>query len=163
MKTLFVALAATFTLLSAAANAQQTTAALPPYACPALHKASKEDRDRVRSDVTNALNAAFDAAMGPDAHRLHEPKVFARVAAQRIDERRMAELANVSGCAALLDQHSSCSAYFDTEMGNPLSAITSMKRGAPLRKQFEGAIARLPVAEMRLAAQTCFKQTASHE
>jgi hypothetical protein len=86
---------------------------------------------------------------------MDDPKVAAKVAAIRVDPARMAELAKVSGCAALLDERSSCSAFFDTEQGDPLSVITGMKKTAPLRRQYEDAIAHLGRSDFKRAAAGC--------
>ena len=108
-------------------------------------------------DILGALNKAFDAALGPDGKHVDQPKVVSKLAATRVDDTRMAALADVSGCAALIDVRSSCSLYYDPELGDPLSVFMGMKKSAPLRKQFEAAIARLPDGEPKRAAQSCIK------
>jgi len=107
--------------------------------------------------VFEALTKAFDGAIGPDAHRLYEDKVMAKLAASHLDEDRMAVLAAASACAALLDEHASCAQYYDPEYGNPLGVFMSMKKSAPVRRQFEAAVARVPDPNQRRAAQYCIK------
>jgi len=147
--------------------AQPPAAPAPPapsaaaYACPIPSPAPARIGDADRERVTAALNAAFDAAVGPATGHLHEDKVFARVAASHLDDQRMAHLAAVTGCAALIDQQAGCAGYFDTEFGNPLSVFMSMKKSAPARRQFEEAVARLPDRHQRRAAQDCIKGTGS--
>lgn len=153
------ALAAALVLSAASpgAYAQSPTPAHPAYACPVTDASSANVPFSVVQGVSQVLDKAFDAALGPDAGKVSEPKVFARVAARRVDEARMAELAEVSGCAALIDQHAGCAGYFDTELGSPLSVFMSMKKTAPLRRQFEEAVARIGAPERRRAAQHCIK------
>jgi hypothetical protein len=79
------------------------------------------------------------------------------MAAKTVDERRMAELAEVSGCAALIDEQGGCALYFDTELGAPLSTFMAMKKSAPLRRQFEKAVSRVQTPELKRTAQTCIK------
>ena len=143
------------------AQAQEGAAAHAAYACPVVHVAPEKVSRQTLKDVTNALNNAFDAALGPDGRRISDDKVFARLAARTVDERRMAELAEVSGCAALIDEHGGCALYFDTELGNPLSAFMAMKKNAPLRRQFENAVARVRTPELKRAAQACIKLISS--
>ena len=141
-----------------AAHAQSPTPARAGYACPVTDASSKNVPYSVVQGVSQVLDKAFDAALGPDAAKVSEPKVFARVAARRVDDGRMAELAEVSGCAALIDQHAGCAGYFDTELGSPLSVFMSMKKTAPLRRQFEEAVARIQSPERRGAAQSCIRR-----
>jgi hypothetical protein len=108
-------------------------------------------------DVLGALDNAFDAAVGPDGKHVDQPKVVNKLAATRVAETKMAALAEVSGCAALIDVRSSCALYYDPELGDPLSVFMGMKKSAPLRRQFEAAIARLPDGEPKRAAQSCIK------
>lgn len=103
--------------------------------------------------VFKELSRTFHAALGPQGKDFGDPKV----AASRIDPEKMAALAEASGCAALLDEQASCATYFDTELGNPLSVLTSMKKTAPLRRQYEEALAHLARPDFRRAAQFCMK------
>lgn len=141
----------------APAQPRQAPPPLAAQACPVKLPVGKDSFADVEK-VSAVLTAAFDAAIGPDAHRLHEDKVMARLAASRLDEERMAVLAAASGCAALLDEHSSCAQYYDQEYGNPLGVFMSMKKSAPVRRQFEAAVARLPDPDQRRAAQSCIKR-----
>jgi hypothetical protein len=95
--------------------------------------------------------------MGPKAKEIGDPKVMNRASTTRIDDGKMAALAEVSGCAALIDIHSSCASYFDPELGGPLSVFMSMKKRSVLRRQFEDAIAHLARADYKRAAQACIK------
>lgn len=150
-------LAVTIAAAQAQAQAHEIEPVPAAYACPVPRPAPRKlDPDMV-DRVSNALDQAFDAAMGPDAKRLHDPKVFAKVAARTADERRMAALADVTGCAALVDERNGCALYFDTELGNPLSVFMRMKRTAPMRRQFEQAVARIPDPALKRAAQGCIR------
>jgi hypothetical protein len=144
-----------------AACSQNISQATSGYVCPVKSTSGPKVDQQVGLDVLAALDKAFDAALGPDAKHLDQPKVLAKLAASRVDEARMAALADVSGCAALLDVRSSCSQYYDPELGNPLSVFMGMKKSAPLRKQFEAAVARLPDGEPKRAAETCIKLVGS--
>jgi hypothetical protein len=148
-------LATTVVPMAAHAGEGKPVAAAP--ACPVLRVAPARVTDQMVTAVAASLNKAFDAALGLDAHRVHEPKVVARLAARTVDRERMADLANAAGCAALLDERSSCSQYFDTELGDPLSVFMRMKKTAPLRRQFEQAVAQVPVPELKRAGQACIK------
>lgn len=127
------------------------------YVCPVKNIAPKKVTQEMGYAVLDALNKAFDAALGPDARRVDQPKVVGKLAASHVDDAKMMALADVSGCAALIDVDSSCSLYYDPELGNPLSVFMGMKKSAPLRKQFEEAVARVPDPAQRRAAQTCIK------
>lgn len=141
----------------ASACSQETTQHATPFVCPVQHVATQKVDQRTINTLFDALQAAFAAALGPDADKIGLAKVRARLEAQRVDDSKMATLANISGCAALVDMGSGCAMYYDPELGDPLSAFMGMKKSAPLRKQFEDAIARLPDLEQRRAAQTCIK------
>ncbi|QJE02484.1 hypothetical protein HH212_22715 [Massilia forsythiae] len=145
------------TVASKAAHAQDGASPRPALACPVIHAAPQQVTERMVKDVTDTLNRTFDDALGPDARRLDQPKVVARLAARTVDEQRMARLAQAAGCAALIDERSSCAQYFDTELGEPLSLFMRMKKTAPLRRQFEQAVARLPAAPLKRAAQACIR------
>jgi len=136
---------------------QNQSHATTGYACPVKSASGPKVEQQVTNDILDALNKTFDAALGPDAKHLDQPKVLGKVAAARVDDAKMAALADVSGCAALIDVRSSCSLYYDPELGNPLSVFMGMTKSAPLRKQFEAAVARLPDGEPKQAAQTCIK------
>jgi hypothetical protein len=140
-----------------AACSQNLSHATSAYACPVKSASGPKVEQQVGLDILAALDKAFDAALGADARRLDQPKVLDKLAAAHVDEAKMAALADVSGCAALLDVRSSCSQYYDPELGNPLSVFMGMKKSAPLRKQFEAAVAHLPDGEPKRAAQACIK------
>lgn len=144
-------------LASTAAFAQQAAPAHVPFACPAKNVKTQAITQPLVADLFKSLKHAFVAALGPDAEHLDQDKVLARVTARRVDAARMADLAAVSGCAALVDARSSCANFFDPELGDPLSVFMAMKRTAPARRQFEAAIASLPDAEERKAAQHCIR------
>jgi hypothetical protein len=147
---------------SAGMTSARDTASVPDaYSCPVLHVALQKVSRQTVDEVSQSLDKAFSAALGPDSKRLFDDKVFARVAARTVDERRMAELAEVSGCAALIDERGGCALYFDTELGNPLSVFMAMKKTAPMRRQFESAIARVRTPELKRAAQACIKLISS--
>jgi len=130
-------------------------APVTPYHCPVQDMAPQRVGVAEMALVTQALDAAFDAAVGPEAHRLDTVAARNRLSRRQLDRARMAALAEASGCAALLDRHASCSAYFDTELGDPLSVFMDMPRAAPLRRQFEAAVAGIRDRERRRAAQFC--------
>jgi hypothetical protein len=161
MKKSFFCWSIVMAVIPLSAHAQDSAAAPAAYACPVLNVAPEKVSRQTLKDVTNALNNAFNAALGPDAKRISDDKVFARLAARTVDERRMAELAEASGCAALIDERGSCALYFDTELGNPLSAFMAMKKNAPLRRQFENAVAHIRMPEPKRAAQACIKLISS--
>ena len=140
-----------------AACSQNISHATSGYACPVKSASGPKVGQQVTYDILDALNKAFDAALGPDAKHLDQPTVVNKLAATRVDDAKMAALADVSGCVALIDVRSSCSLYYDPELGNPLSVFMGMKKSAPLRKQFEAAVAHLPDGEPKQAAQTCIK------
>ena len=140
-----------------AACSQEAPHATSAFVCPVKSVAGPKVEHQAVIDILGALNKAFDAALGPDGKHVDDPKVVNKLAATRVDETKMAALADVSGCAALVDVRSSCSLYYDPELGDPLSVFMGMKKSAPLRKQFEAAIARLPDGEPKHAAQSCIK------
>lgn len=144
--------------LCTSVHAMEATPAAVPFACPFTGPVTKKVDHEVRMTVYNELVRTFQAALGPLANNMGDPKVAAKAATLRVDPVRMAALAEVSGCAALVDQRSSCAAYFDTELGDPLSAFTSMKKSAPLRRQYEDAIAHLKRADFKAAAQDCMQR-----
>jgi hypothetical protein len=129
-----------------------------PFACPFTGPVTTKVDYEVRMAIYNELVRTYEAALGPFAKNMDDPRVAAKAEATRVDPARMAELAEVSGCAALLDERSSCSAFFDTELGDPLSVITSMKKTAPLRRQYEDAIAHLARPDFKRAAAGCIKR-----
>ena len=144
-------------LASATACSQAPAASSSSYVCPVKNIPPKKITQEMGLGVLNALNQAFDAALGPDAKHVDQRKVVNKLAAARVDEVKMMALAEVSGCAALIDVDSGCALYYDPELGDPLSVFMGMKKSAPLRKQFEEAVARVPDLEQRRAAQTCIK------
>jgi hypothetical protein len=145
--------------LAVCATACSQEAALPAssFACPLQHAATKQVEQKTIDTMFDALQGAFAAAIGPEAGKIGLSKVRAKLEMTRVDDGKMAALANVSACAALIDVNSGCALYYDPELGDPLSAFMGMKKTAPLRKQFEEAIARVPNLEQRRAAQTCIK------
>ncbi|WP_322403907.1 hypothetical protein [Massilia luteola] len=144
-------------LASATACSQALPASSSSYVCPVKNIATKKVTREMGVDVLNALNKAFDAALGSNAKHVDQRKIVNKLAATRVDEAKMMALAEVSGCAALIDVDSSCALYYDPELGDPLSVFMGMKKSAPLRKQFEEAVAHVPDLEQRRAAQTCIK------
>lgn len=137
-----------------AAAVVQTPAA---FACPVDSRKPQPVSQEQVFAVLGALNTAFDAALGPDARHVDQSAVLARLAASTVDTQRMAHLAEVTGCAALIDVQSSCANYFDPELGDPLSVFMGMKKTAPLRRQFEAAVARVTDPPSRRAALACIK------
>ena len=140
-----------------AACSQEAPRPTSAFVCPVKSVAGPKVEHQVVIDVLGALDNAFDAAVGPDGKHVDQPKVVNKLAATRVAETKMAALAEVSGCAALIDVRSSCALYYDPELGDPLSVFMGMKKSAPLRRQFEAAIARLPDGEPKRAAQSCIK------
>jgi hypothetical protein len=148
--------------LYVASAARPAPPAAAAFACPVKEIAAPRYEQKTFDTVADALTRAFEDTLGPDARRLYERKVMARVAASRVDEAKMATLAEVSGCASLLDVQSSCAQFYDPELGNPLSVFMGMKPSAPLRRQFEAAIAHLPDGAQKRAAQACIKLVGKH-
>jgi len=148
-------------LYRAGASADAPPAAAA-YACPVKEIAAPRLEQKTLYAVLDALTKAFEDALGPDAHQVHLRKVLARVAASRVDEGKMAALAEVSGCAALIDEQSGCAQFYDPELGNPLSVFMGMTPSAPLRRQFEAAIAHVSDPAQKRAALTCIKLVGKH-
>jgi hypothetical protein len=141
---------------------QDAPAAAAGYACPVKEINAPKADQKVVYAVLDAVNKAFEGVFGPDARHVGERKVAARLAASRMDEGRMAALAQVSGCAALIDEQSGCALFYDPELGDPLSFFMGLKASAPLRRQFEAAIAHVPDAAQKRAAQTCIRLVGKH-
>ncbi|XLZ70584.1 hypothetical protein ABT364_01075 [Massilia sp. SR12] len=99
--------------------------------------------------VGASLDQRFSAIWGKDW-------AYRTLPAKRIEQKAMDDIAAIAGCAAMLDR-SACSNFFDPEFGGNLSVFTSLGTKAPIRKQFDEAIAALPSAEARTAAQYCVK------
>jgi len=104
------------------------------------------------SKVSESLDKRYAALWGKDWASKPTPQ-------QRIDPKAMAEIAAIAGCAALLDQ-SSCSTFYDPEFGGEVTAFTDLSTKAPVRRQFDDAIAALPSDMARKAAQSCIKRVA---
>lgn len=100
--------------------------------------------------VGEILRQRFDTVWGKDKW-IGKP-----ISSKRIDPKAIEEIAAVSACGALMDQ-SSCSTYFDPEFGGELAIFMSVGTKVPVRQQFDEAIAALPSAEARKAAQYCVK------
>jgi hypothetical protein len=143
--------------LCMSAHAVEVKPAAAAFSCPFAGPVTRQVAYEVRMTVYNELVRTFEAALGPLAKNIGDPNVAAKAAATRVDTARMAALAEASGCAALLDERSSCANFFDTELGDPLSVFTSMKKTAPLRKQYEEALAHLSRPDFKRAAQFCMK------
>lgn len=141
-------------LLCGTAQAGMQTPAAASFACPYTGKAPDDIPYDTMIGVYKALVARYKDALGPAATDIGDPKVAAKVASSRID----GALAEVSGCAALIDIRNSCAQFFDPELGDPLSVFMDMKRSAPLRRQFEDAIAHLARPGDRRAAQACIER-----
>ena len=99
--------------------------------------------------VGASLDQRFSAIWGKDW-------VAQTLPTRRIDPKAMEEIAAIAGCAAMLDR-SACSNFFDPEFGGNLTVFTALGSKAPVRKQFDEAIAALPSVEARKAAQYCVK------
>jgi hypothetical protein len=143
--------------MSSTAHAHEVTPAAAPFSCPFKNMAPTHVDHAVLMTVYNELVRTYKDALGPLAKDIGDPKVAAKAAASTVDARKMAALAEVSGCAALIDEHGSCAQFFDPELGDPLSVFTSMKKTSPLRKQYEQAIAKLGRPDFKRAAQACMK------
>lgn len=119
-----------------------------PYGlhCPAVSTPSDEDI----SKVTGSLDQRYRAAWGK------ERKPGQPIPTKAIDPRLMEEIAAISACGALMDQPS-CSQYYDPEFGGKVSVLMDLSTKAPVRRQFDEAIAALPSVEARKAAQHCIK------
>ena len=102
--------------------------------------------------VSASLDQRFSTIWGKDW-------AYQTLPAKRIDPKAMEEIAAIAGCAAILDR-SACSKFFDPEFGGNLTVFTALGTKAPIRKQFDDAIAALPSAEARKAAQYCVKLVA---
>lgn len=142
-----------FLAMCSSAYALEVKPVATPFTCPFTNKAPEKVDHAVRTVIYNELVRTYKEAMGPLTKHPADPNM----AASRVDPVRMAALAEVSGCAALLDERASCANYFDTELGDPLSVFTSMKKNAPLRKQYEEALAHLSRPDFKRAAQSCMK------
>jgi len=142
-------------VLSGAAHAAVPAAA--PFACPYANKAPRDVSYDTMISVHNELVKRFRDALGTTVKDIGDPKVAAKVAASRIDDARMTALAEVSGCAALIDERGGCAQYFDPELGDPLSVFMDMQKTAPLRRQYEEAVAHLTRPDYKRAAQACIK------
>ena len=141
----------------ATACSQEPAPPASSFVCPLQHAATKQVEQKTIDGMFTALQGAFAAALGPEAGNIGLDKVRAKLEMKRVDDGKMAALANVSACAALIDVNRGCTLYYDPELGDPLSAFMGMKKSTPLRKQFEEAIARVPNPEQRQAAQSCIK------
>jgi len=157
MKHYMIGCVAATLLFAGSTHAQTAPKGQAAYACPVLHVPAKQVSDDMVKAVSDDLNKAFFAAIGEQNRHLSQPEVFRRVAAMTIDRQRIAELAEVSGCAALIDEHAACAGYFDPELGSPLSTFMSMKKTAPARRQFERAVAQVRTPELRRAGLACIK------
>lgn len=161
MKSSILAFTIAFAMLSQTAHSHEAGPAATAFSCPFTNSAPKHVDYAVMMTVYNELVRTFKDALGPLAKDIGDPKVAAKAAATRVDERKMAALAEVSGCAALIDQNGGCAQFFDPELGDPLSVFTSMKKTAPLRQQYEQAISKLARPDFKRAAQSCVKRVGS--
>lgn len=141
-----------------AANAAHAAPAAPAgFQCPVAAAAPATVPYEKTMLVFNEMNRALESTFGADIDHLDQPKVLARVTATKIDAAAMARLAQLSGCGALIDVASSCSQYFEPELGGPLYFLMEMKKTAPLRMQYEAAINDLADAQQKAAARQCIK------
>jgi hypothetical protein len=158
MKSTLSALLVAVATIAAPTHAAEPKPASATFVCPFTGTAPKQVDYDVSMKVYNELVRRYEAALGPLAKDIGDPKAAAKAAASRVDEGRMSALAEVSGCAALIDDAGACAQYFDPELGDPLSVFTSMKKSAPLRKQYEAALAQLARPDFKRAAQSCMKR-----
>lgn len=120
-----------------------------------LHVPEDQTHEMVIMPLHNRLNDDMRAAIGPEFDHLSDAKVRAKVAQRRVDPAKMAELADAAACAAIIDVHSGCAGFYDEEFGDPLSVFMGMKKTAPLRRQFDQAVAAVADVEGRQAALQC--------
>ncbi len=99
--------------------------------------------------LTASLDRRYAAIWGTDW-------AYQTLPAKRIAPKAIEKVAAIAGCAAMLDQPA-CSNFYDPEFGGSVTVFTSLSSKAPLRKQFEDAIALLPSVEAKKAAQYCIK------
>lgn len=99
--------------------------------------------------VSASLDTRFSTIWGKDW-------VVQTLPTKRIDPKAMEEIAGIAGCAAMLDRPA-CASFYDPEFGGNLTVFTALGSKAPVRKQFDEAIAALPSVEARKAAQYCVK------
>jgi len=120
------------------------------YAPYGMHCPSGTPTDDDIRKVTDSLDQRFRAVWGRD-RQAGQP-----IPAKRIDARAMEEIAAISACGAIMDQ-SSCSQFYDPEFGGKVSVFMDLSTKVPVRQQFDEAIAALPSAVARKAAQYCIK------
>jgi hypothetical protein len=100
--------------------------------------------------IVASLDQRFDTIWGKDWP-------YKTLPTQRIEAKAMEDVAALAGCAAILDQPA-CAQFFDPEFGGDITVFTTLSSKAPIRQQFDEAIAAIPSVEARKAAQFCVKR-----
>ncbi|WP_426338868.1 hypothetical protein ACN9MZ_21075 [Pseudoduganella sp. S-14] len=149
-KTIFVVQAGLAILLGSGAAQASAGEAYSPNGLRCVTKPNGMPAEEDVNKVGETLRQRFDTVWGKDKW-IGKP-----IPSKRIDPKAMEEIAAVSACGALMDQ-SSCSTYFDPEFGGEPAIFMNLSTKVPVRKQFDEAIAALPSAEARKAAQYCIK------
>jgi len=116
--------------------------------CVAGDKATDADM----SKVTDSLSSRYEKVWGKNWEGKLPPL-------QRIDAKVMEEIAAISGCAAIMDSPA-CANFFSPEIGGDLYMFAEIGSKAPLRKQFDEAVAALPPSAGKTAVQRCMKLVA---
>jgi hypothetical protein len=145
-----------FSVVAGTASAYASAAITPApatFVCPVKFPVPQ----KALTDIPEVINAEMTQRF--EAVQAAAKRVRPKDSSTPVEPALMTALAQVAGCAALIDKESSCSIYFSPEVGDPLSIFMEMKKTAPLRKQFEEAIKALPNKYEREAAQHCIKLT----
>lgn len=105
--------------------------------------------------VTKALEQRLAAALGPKWVMLGPA-----AGKKKVEPAAMAAVAEMAGCAAVIDVGSSCASFFDPEFSTTLGIITNLPKKTLLRRQFDDALQALPEGKEKAAAQSCMKSVA---
>lgn len=125
------------------------------FICPITYPVPDNLSDKDQKAIDDEINKRYEAAFKADANQVHLDAVVNRLSKTTIDQKLMDDLVIASGCAALIDRKSSCTMYFDTEYGQPVSLFLRFKKGSPLRQQYEKGIRALKDEHQRKDAMSC--------
>lgn len=104
-----------------------------------------------------AIDQRITAALGPK----QETSTKRGPGTAKADPKAMYEIAQLAGCAAVIDVDSSCAIYFDPEFSTSLGVLTDLPKKTPLRQQFDNALKSLPEGVQKKAALACMKRVAA--
>lgn len=104
-----------------------------------------------------AIDQRITAALGPK----QETSTKRGPGTAKADLKALHEIAQLAGCAAVIDIGSSCATYFDPEFSTSLGVFTDLPKKTPLRQQFDNALKSLPEGEQKKAALACMKLVAA--